>query len=86
MIDRWCRLGKSIENTPDGAVTTITYAKMNSDVPLVQSVRKPIPHANRGGCWMNTSYYIVGSNKEYASLTRAKEAAELIAAGKEEKA
>jgi len=45
----------------------------------IESRKRAIPHANRSGYWMHTSYFLIrpdGTEKEYWTLRQAKEAAE----------
>lgn len=61
----------------NGSVT-VRYESGNL---AIESRKRPIPHANRSGFWMYTSYYLIRSNgteKEYHSLADAKRAAEEI--------
>ena len=51
----------------------------------IESRKRAIPHANRGGHWMHTSYFLIlpdGTEKEYWSLRDAKESAERYEAAK----
>jgi hypothetical protein len=45
----------------------------------IESRKRAIPHANRSGSWMHTTYFLIrpdGTEKEYWTLKKAKEAAE----------
>lgn len=57
----------------------ITYRAEGCE-KILQSRKRPIPHANREGSWLYTSYYLIdpqsGTEKEYHSLRNAKLAAE----------
>jgi len=57
---------------------TIWYESPDSKV-VIESRKRAIPHANRSGVWYRTTYFVVspdGTEKEYMTLGRAKEAAE----------
>ena len=46
---------------------------------MVESRKEAIPHANGIGVWYHTSYFLIrpdGTEKEYSTLTLAKQAAE----------
>ena len=71
----WKKWGRVVKG--DGSSTTIYHSDEGG--LKIESRRRPIPHANRGGYWMYTSSYLIqpdGSEKEYHSLADAKEAAE----------
>jgi hypothetical protein len=56
----------------------LLYVADGTDLKM-ESRKRAIPHANGIGHWMHTSYFLIwpdGTEREYFSLTRAKEAAE----------
>ena len=75
-IMKWNKTGMVIRANGD---KTIFY---HSDTGLkIESRRRNIPHANRGGSWMHTSYFLIlpdGTEKEYWRLQDAKDAAEEV--------
>ena len=75
-IMKWTKV-KRIEFETDES--TIFY---ESDAGhRIESRKRAIPHANRGGSWMHTSYFLIlpdGTEKEYHRLQDAKEAAEEV--------
>lgn len=74
----WVRTGRIIR--ADGS-SEIHYGAEGSRL-VIASWKRPIPHANRSGSWMYTSYFVVrpdGTAKEYHSLKDAKAAAEAAA-------
>lgn len=57
---------------------TITYEK-NGVEAKIESRKRAIPHANRQGVWMHTTYFVMwpdGREKECYTLTDAKAVAE----------
>ena len=71
----WKKWGRIVKT--DGSSITIYHS--DTDGLKIESRRRLIPHANREGYWMYTSYFLIqadGSEKEYYSLKDAKEAAE----------
>lgn len=78
----WEKTGKTVH--ADGS-SEITYHPKDAGVPLrtdlhIESRKRAIEHANRGGVWFYTSYFVVsgGNEQEYWSLKDAKAAAEKI--------
>ena len=76
-MDNWKKVSRTVQG--DGS-TTIRYE--GGCLYVVESRKRPIPHANRRGTWMFTSYFVInpetGYEKEYNSLADAKAAAEKI--------
>lgn len=51
---------------------------------VIESRQRPIPHANREGSWLHTTYFLIrpdGSEKEFWRMKDAKAAAEAAANG-----
>lgn len=76
----WEKTGKTVH--ADGS-SVITYYPKAAGVVLrtdlhIESRKRAMKHANRGGVWFYTSYFVVSGTdeKEYWSLTDAKAAAE----------
>ena len=74
---RWTKTKKVVTGTD----TTITYSPVDPSIPLrIESRRRAIPHSNRAGYWMNTTFFLIndgtGAQHEYYTLKDAKEAAE----------
>lgn len=62
---------------PDGSAD-LRYVAEGTDFKI-ESRKRAIPHANRSGYWWHTTYFLLrpdGTEKEYVTLRRAKEAAE----------
>lgn len=75
---KWVRLSKTV-NT-DG--TTIEYGAPGTDL-TIESRKRHIPHANRGGTWDHTTYFVIRNGeelKELYSLSDAKEYADKLEA------
>lgn len=75
---KWFKIGRTVKGTGE---STITYAA-DSARYIIESRKRAIPHANRSGSWMHTSYFLIsedGTEKEYYSLRDAKNAAEKLA-------
>lgn len=71
----WTKAGRTVHE--DGG-TTVTYKAEGSPI-VIESRKRPIPHAARGGCWMHTTYFCIfpdGTEKERWRLQDAKEIAE----------
>ena len=69
------------EVTSEG--TTNTYTGKGTDL-TIESRKRRIPHANRSGSWMYTSFFVLQNGKELAeknSLKDAKEFAENYESG-----
>ncbi len=78
----WEKTGKKVK--ADGS-SVITYHPKDAGAYLrtdlhIESRKRAIEHANRGGVWFYTSYFVVSGNyeKEYWSLKDAKAQAEKI--------
>ena len=77
---KWEKRGSKIKTGKqdgEGYQKTVFYATPD-DRYRIESRRRAIPHANRSGYWMHTSYFLIvdGEEKEYFSLKDAKAAAE----------
>lgn len=74
---KWEKTGHEIKANGE---STVTYTSKDGRY-AIESRKRAIPHANREGSWMHTSYFLIdyndGSEKEYYSLKSAKEAAEV---------
>ena len=74
----WKKTGRT---TGDNGEST-TYYESDDGRYKIESRKRAIPHANRSGHWMHTSYFLIddvsGSEREYWSLRDAKVAAEVI--------
>lgn len=70
----WKKTGRT--TGPNGESTT-TYESDDGRF-RIESRKRAIPHANRSGYWMHTSYFMIRGSieKEYWSLRDAKEGAE----------
>ena len=71
----WTKTGKT---TKANGESTVYYV---SDVGryLIESRKRAVPHSNREGSWMHTTYFLVrpdGTETEHMSLLAAKSAAE----------
>ncbi len=76
---KWIRTGKTVNE--EG--TTIVYTNSKIDL-VIESRKRHVPHASRSGFWDHTTYYVIHPNRterEFYSLTDAKEFAEKIAGG-----
>lgn len=73
---KWEKSGRSVRG--DGGSTTKYQANGKDTQYCIESRKRPIPHANRSGSWMYTSYFLIvgGQEKEYHRLQDAKVAAE----------
>ena len=72
----WEKIGKT--QHADGS-SEIVYRPKGVDTDLrIESRKRAIEHANRGGVWFYTSYFVLDGDyeKEHWSLTDAKAAAE----------
>ena len=74
---KWIKTGRHVKGTGE----SIIYYSSDDGMFGIESRKKAIPHANRGGHWMHTSYFLIydGKEEEYRTLCRAKAAAEVIA-------
>ena len=72
---KWIKTGRSIH--ADGSAET-RYETTGTDF-MIESRKRPIPHANGIGSWMFTSYHLIfpdGHEKMFHRLMDAKAAAE----------
>lgn len=70
---KWEKTGRTVK--ADGSKTV----RYECGDLAIESRKRPIPHANGVGSWLHTSYFLIkadGTEKEYWSLSDAKEAAE----------
>lgn len=68
---------EKIEKTVNSFGTTITYAAQGTDRQLlVQSRKRPIPHANGVGTWDYTTYFVLANGETVKECWRLKEAQE----------
>ena len=78
---KWEKIGRTVHS--DGS-TEIRYICDDAFPYVVESHKRPIPHTQRGGSWMHTSYFVIdtasGYEKEFWRLSDAQEAAEKLAA------
>lgn len=74
---KWNKISKSVNS--EG--TTITYECDALQGITIESRKRHIPHANRGGTWDHTSYFVMkdGEETEKWSLKDAQEYAERMA-------
>lgn len=71
----WIRTSHIVHSNGE---SEIVYEAEGTELKI-ESRKRAIPHANRSGSWMHTSYFLIrpdGTETEHYSLTRAKEAAE----------
>lgn len=71
----WVKTGTAIKANGEKTIRYESFRNPNA----IESRREAIPHANRGGVWFRTSYFLIrpdGTEKEYFTLKAAKEAAE----------
>ena len=73
---KWVKTGREIK----GSGESTTFYESGDGRFRIESRKRAIPHSNRPGTWMHTSYYLIGEGieKEYYSLGKAKEAAEAM--------
>ena len=72
------RLVKMARTVHANGETEIRYGAAGT-VTEIESRKRAIPHSNRSGSWMHTSYFVIrsdGSEKEYTTLKDAIAAAE----------
>ena len=72
---RWIKINKVVSVSKG---TTITY-RLEGTPYTVEGRKRPIPHANRGGTWDYTSYFVLKDGVEVAEkhmLRAAKQYAE----------
>lgn len=73
---KWEKTGRTARL--DGGSTT--YYESQDGRFKIESRKRAIPHANRSGSWMHTTYFLIdesGAEKEYYSLKDAKAAADM---------
>ena len=74
---KWEKTGHEVKANGE---STVTYTSKGGRFQI-ESRKRAIPHANREGHWMHTSYFLIdyndGSEKEYYALKDAKAAAEV---------
>ena len=74
---KWEKTGREVKANGE---STTTYTSADGRF-RIESRKRAIPHANREGHWMHTSYFLIdyndGSEKEYYALKDAKAAAEV---------
>lgn len=69
----WDKIGTKIYANGE---RTVTYQFLSM---MIESRRRIVPHANRPGGWLNTTYFLIwpdGYEEEYHTLREAKEAGE----------
>jgi len=74
---KWIKTGRSIHG--DGSAET-RYEAAGTGF-MIESRKRPIPHANGIGSWMYTSYHLIfpdGHEKKFSRLMDAKAEAENI--------
>ena len=72
---KWHKTGRAVKSNGE---TTVFY-ESDDGMFRIESRKRAIPHANRSGYWFHTSYFLIdqeGDEKEYYSLSDAKEGAE----------
>lgn len=71
---KWTKTGREVKASGEST----TFYESDDGRFEIQSRRRAIPHASRGGYWMHTSYFLIadGAEKEFWSLKDAKAAAE----------
>lgn len=70
---------KKVEKTVNREGTTITYQDAKNPWLVIQSRKRPIPHANGIGTWDFTTYHLIENGvetKEFRLLCLAKKYAE----------
>ena len=75
---KWEKVSRTVSGNGEYAETTIRYAAEGTELKI-ESRKRAIPHTARSGSWMHTTYFLIrpdGSEKEYWTLGKAKEAAE----------
>jgi len=73
---KWTKTGRAVYE--NGEATT--YYQSDDGRFIIESRKRKIPHRNRSGEWMHTSYFLIDetarTETEYMLLSDAKEAAE----------
>ena len=73
---KWEKIGRTVHS--DGS-TEIRYVCDDAFPYVVESRKRPIPHSNRSGSWLCTSYFVMnldtGDEKEFWRLRDAFDAA-----------
>ena len=73
---------EKIDRTVNREGTTITYRLKGTEI-LVQSRKRHIPHANGGGTWDHTSYFVLDHGEEIAEKWRLEDAKKYAEAARE---
>ena len=71
----WTKTGKTTKANGESTV----YYMSDTGRYLIESRKRGVPHNNREGSWMHTTYFLVrpdGTETEHMSLLAAKSAAE----------
>ncbi len=70
---KWTKTGRSVKANGEST----TYYESNTGL-RIESRKRAIPHTNRVGYWMFTTYFLIDGEKEteFHTLRDAKEAAE----------
>ena len=71
----WIRTSNIVHSNGE---SEIVYEAAGTELKI-ESRKRAIPHANGIGSWMHTTYFLIrpdGTEKEYWTLKKAKEAAE----------
>ena len=73
---KWEKLGRTVRS--DGGTDTLYAAGKYR----IESRKRMIPHASRGGSWAHTTFFLFadGKEREFQRLKDAKEAAEKMEA------
>ena len=77
LMIEWKRTGREAGENGESK----TFYESTDGRWLIESRKRAIPHANRVGYWLHTTYWLINADnlceqKEYYSLKDAKEAAE----------
>lgn len=66
---KWVRMGTRVNS--DG--TTITYGAAGTDYEI-ESRKRKVEHANRGGFWWHTTFWVVKDGKDIVQRWSLKDA------------
>lgn len=71
---KWFKAGRAVHGNGEST----TYYDTEDAKYQIESRKREIPHSNRAGSWMHTSYFLIwdGGGKEFWSLKDAKNYAE----------
>lgn len=72
---KWHETGRAVKGNGESTV----FYESDDRMFRIESRKRAIPHTIREGFWMHTSYFLIdqdGNEKEYYSLSDAKEGAE----------